>query len=501
MKLYKYLPVLLLAAFASSCEVERLPLSEISEDEYYTTADELATGLVACYNGLQDPLEYEWRLTELRSDHSRIETSGSTKAETFLQLELDRCLVPTTNSHVYDYWKETYYNITNCNTILDNIDVVENEATYNEIAGQARFIRAYHYFNLVRLYGPVFLVKTRISAQESLEYTRAPLDECYEFIVEELIGAAEMLEGIVFDSTEFGRATEWAAKSLLGKVYLTLYEYSNAAEVLLDVINNSGHELLSSYADVHSIYNEGHAEAIFSVRFTSGGLDLGSSFANMFMASGGSSSADVITGGGDGYNIPTYCIRNAYEDGDLRGEDVTFKAGYYNAAGTSYFEYPYCYKYFELLTIADDGDSDWIVLRYADVLLMYAEACNELDQMATAVEYMNMTRVRAGLTEVSEADYSSKNEMRMALETERQVELAFENHRWFDLVRTGRVIEVVMDGFSDAFYSSAISAGNDLSMPSYDGSGSEPMEENDILLPIPQTEIDANPNITQNAGY
>ncbi len=491
MKLYKYLPVLLLAAVATSCDVERLPISEISEDAYYSNASELATGLVACYAGLQDPLEYEWRLTELRSDHSRIETAGSTKAETFLQLELDRCGVATTNSHVYDYWTETYYNITNCNTILDNIGVVEDEATSNLLAGQARFIRAYHYFNLVRLYGPVFLVKTRISAQESMEYTRAPLDECYEFIVEELQGAAEMLEGTVYDDTEFGRATEWAAKSLLGKVYLTLGEYASAKTQLIDVIENSGHSLLSNYADIHSIYNEVHAETIFSVRFTSGGIGLGSSFANMFMASSGSSSADVITGGGDGYNIPTYCIRNAYEDGDVR-KDATLQEGYYSSAGT-YFEYPYCSKYLYPVSIADDGDSDWIVLRFADVLLMCAEACNELGDRTTATEYLNMTRNRAGLSSKDASDYTSTHEMRMALESERQVELAFENHRWFDLVRTGRVVEVVNAGFSDLFYTDAADDGNDLNMTG--------MDESDILLPIPQTEIDANPNITQNAGY
>ncbi len=500
MKLYKYIPMLLLVSFAS-CEINRLPISEISEDAYYTTADQVATGLVSCYAGLQAPMKYEWRLTEMRSDNTRVEQLTSTSTMTIANIEFDKCAVTTTNTAVYDYWYASYKNIANCNTIIDAMDVVTDAAEANEIEGQARFIRAYHYFNLVRLYGPIFIVDTRISAQEATKYDRKPVSEVYEFIIEDLEQAAYMLDDVIYDSANAARASQWAAKALLAKVYMTLHDYETARTYLYDVLNNSGHALLANYDDVFDIGNECNDEIIFTIRYTSGGIGLGNPFGNWFAPE--QSGDSVIANDGNSYNYPSSIIIGSYLAAaadpvagteavyDLR-KDNNVREGYFNSKNI-WIDDAYVNKFISPITNDEDGDKDWPILRYADVVLMYAEAVNELEGPEAAIKYINMTRSRAGLVDLVAADFPTKHSMRMALEDERQKELAFENQRWFDIVRTDRVLEIVNGAFvKDPFYAEAMED---------EGLYIEPVVENAILLPIPQEEIDANPNITQNAGY
>ncbi len=514
MKLYKYLPMLLLVSFAS-CEIDRLPISEISEDAYFNDADEVATALVSCYAGLQAPMQYEWRLTEMRSDNTRVEQLTSTSTMTIANIEFDKCKVTTTNTALYDYWYASYKNIANCNTVLDAMDVVTEKSEYNEIAGQARFIRAYHYFNLVRLFGPVMIVDTRISAQDAVtDYPRMSVDEVYAFIIEDLEQAAYMLDDVTYDDANAARATQWAAKGLLGKVYMTLQDYEAAIPYLYDVLNNSGHSLQPTYADVFDIANECNSEIIFTIRYTSGGIGLGSPFGNWFAPE---QSLDyVIANDGSSYNYPTSIIISAHtiSEADLTAgtpavydgrKDTSVQEGYYGV-NDAWIDDCFVNKFISPVTNDEDGDKDWPILRYSDVILMYAEACNELDDMASAVDYINKTRARArnyyidddeyvysDYDEYTVADFSTKHEMRMALEDERQLEFAFENQRWFDLVRTDRALVVVNQNFiDDPFYAEAMED---------EGLYIDEVTSNMILLPIPQEEIDSNPTITQNAGY
>lgn len=497
MKLHKYIPLLLISSFFASCEIECLPISEISEEAYYSTTDEVATGLVACYTGLQEPMDYEWQLTELRSDNTRIEELSSTSTATIRNIEFDKCSVTTTNESVYNYWYYTYKNIANCNTVLDAMGVVEDEADANEIEGQARFIRAYHYFNLVRLFGPVFIVDTRISAQEASDYTRRTVSDVYEFIINDLELAEEMLADVVYDSGNEARVTTWSAKALLGKVYMTLQDYATAKTYLEDVINNGGFSLQDTYEDVFSISNECNSEIIFTIRYTSGGLGLGSPFGNWFAPQ--QSGSYVINNDGSSYNYPTSIIISAFTaveanltEGtaavyDLR-KDLCVREGY---QGSSWIDDAYINKFISEVVNDEDGDVDWPIIRYADVLLLYAEALNEISGPSYAIPYINMTRSRGGLDDLVAADYTTKHFMRLALEDERQKEFAFENQRWFDLVRTDRAVEVVNQAFiDDSFYADEAEDMNLLVVT-----------ENMLLLPIPQAEIDANPTITQNAGY
>ncbi|MDD3078026.1 MAG: RagB/SusD family nutrient uptake outer membrane protein [Paludibacter sp.] len=485
MKLFKYIPLLFLFTLYS-CDLNLQPISEIGEGSFYQTTDEINSAVIACYNGLQAPLEFEWMLTELRSDNSRLYNTATTSSNNTLLFEFDQAKVSATNTRVYDYWQTVYHNIARCNTVLDpdHLAVVTTDSLRNQYEGEAKFIRAYHYFNLVRLFGPVFIITERISAEEAKQYDRSSVEDVYALIESDLKDAIDKLPSEYSDD-EKGRVTSWAAKALLAKVYMTEGLIDETTQALLkDVYENSGYRLMDTYESVFDINNEVNDEILFTVRFTSGGLGLGSIFGNRFAPQ--LSGSSVINGDGSGYNYPSSDLVQAYNSSDTR-EDVTIALNYVND-NNQVIDRRYIKKYLSPVTIKDDGDKDWPILRFADVILLYAEVENELDGVAAALPLINETRTRAGLTELKESSLPNKHSMRMAIEKERRLELAFENQRWFDLVRTGRAIEVMNEHYStEEYYEST--------------SGAGPLNDNNILLPIPQKEIDINPNISQNMGY
>ena len=178
-----------------------------------------------------------------------------------------------------------------------------------------------------------------------------------------------------------------------------------------------------------------------------------------------------------------------YSSADTR-RDATIALDYTNDRG-QVVDRRYVTKYLSPVTLKGDGDKDWPILRYADVLLLYAEVLNETEGPAAALPYINATRERAGLTDLTAAQVANKHQMRMAIERERRLELAYENQRWFDLIRTNRVIEVMTEHWATENYYSSITA----------ETGPIILNESLILLPIPQKEIDIQQGITQNIGY
>ena len=469
------------------CNLKMQPISEIGEGSFYQTPQEINAAVVACYNGLQAPMRYEWMLTELRSDNSRLQSSVTTSTDRTMQLEFDQSRVSATSEHVYNYWKAVYHNIARCNVVLMHLDVVKDAALKNQYEAEARFIRGYHYFNLVRIYGPVFIVDKRLDAVSALNYERSTVEDVYTFLTKDLQFAAEHLPAS-YPENEKGRLTSWAAKALLAKVRMTrgLYD-TETRDLLNDIIEHGGFDLQPSYASVFDINNELNNEILFTIRYTSGGIGLGSPFGNWFAPL--QSGAAVINGGGNGYNYPTDDLVSSYSSTDSR-RDVTFALDYTNEQKIV-VDRRYVKKFLSPVILKEDGDKDWPILRYADVLLMYAEVLNEIEGPATALPYINRTRQRAGLTDLTMTDVANKHQMRMALEKERRLELAYENHRWFDLIRTGRVIEVMQEHWNtETFYADIIAE-----------TGPLVLNENLVLLPIPQKEIDINQAITQNVGY
>jgi hypothetical protein len=498
-----------------SCKkvIDLYPQSNLNTGTYYSNLEEVKAALSGCYNGMQRSLSNEWQFTELRSDNAKQGAPGSTASANRDYSDLDMFIPSPSQQQIYNYWLATYNNIRNINIVLQKLGVVYDESagtfTFNtisipitdvdrrQLAGEAMFIRAYHYFNLVRLFGGVFLVHEPISPSLALQMNRVQAADIYKLIQADLVTGAASMNNLKFSqiaAANQGRATSWAAKGLLAKVYLTLGRKTEAVTLLQDVITNSGYSLQSVYANVFSISNEMNSEILFAVRFKSGGIGLGGHFGNTFAPIGSGSA--VINGDGDGLNYPTADL-DTLTNGDLRKPTLI---GVY---GTGTAAKWYVKKFLSPVTVADDGESDWPVLRYADILLMLAEAQG---YSQSSIDLINSVRVRAGLPNYTLTTLSSVALFEQALSTERRIEFAFENQRWFDLVRFNTTMTTVTaeqsmkDHFADEYY-----AHYRLYLPPTptlaELQGYVTREK--LLLPIPQREIDNNTQlvIPQNPGY
>lgn len=508
-----------IAAIASlgfaSCKktIDLYPKSNLNTGTYYSNYEEVNAGITACYNGLHDPLYREWQFTELRSDNSRQGVPASTNSFNRDLSDLDMFIPATTNNAIYQFWVDTYFDIRACNIVLQKlgvnydpgngtislaaIDIPITEADRKQFAGQALFIRAYHYFNLVRLYGGVFLVHTPVSATEAKTINRSSVADIYKFIEADLTTAASYLSSAKFaqvPAADKGRANAWSAKGLLAKVYLTQNRKAEAITLLQDVMTNSGYSLLASYSDVFNINNEMNAEILFAVRFKAGGLGLGSSFGNDFGPL--NSGSAVINGSGLGWNTPTTEIDTAFVTGDARRNvNIAFYGSGSNAE-------IYVKKYLFPVALTNDGESDWPVLRFADILLMMAEAKGYSPE---SIGYINQVRARAGLSALP-GSVNNTAAFEKALSDERRLEFAFENHRWYDLVRynttmtTVNAEQVIKDHFAHEY--AAHYSHYTAPTPTIAGLQSN-VTANRLLLPIPQHEIDTNTQlvIQQNPGY
>ncbi len=506
--------ILLVCIGLTACNsvIDLYPQSNLNTGTYYNNLAEVQAGLTGCYNGLQSPMINEWELTELRSDNAKQGSPGSLSSPNRDLSDLDMFIPATIHGDMYSYWLATYNNIRNANIVLQKLGVVYDPATgtinlkdisitikdadRKQLAGEALFIRGYHYFNLVRLFGGVFLVHTPISAEAAKTINRSSAAETYKLIDADLKTATTYLSTTKFAqiaTTDIGKATSWAAKGLLGKVYLTLNRKPEAVTLLQDVITNSGYSLQSSYANVFSITNEMNSEILFTVRYKAGGLGLGSRFGNDFGPL--SSGSSVINGSGLGYNAPTFEFDSVYSAKDAR------KATMFATYGTGTAARLYVKKYLTPVVLANDGESDWPILRYADVLLMLAEAQGN---SATSIGLINQVRVRTTLPALPTTLTTAQFEQ--ALADERRFEFAFENQRFFDLVRfnttmtTIKAEDVLKKHFALEYakhytlYPAPV-----LTLAQLQSK----VTADKLLLPIPQHELDTNPQlgILQNPGY
>lgn len=508
MKTVKIAMMLLAALAMVSCSdfLELKHESNISADDFNRTEDELYTSLVGCYNGMQGALYREWAMTELRSDNTRIYARTSSTSIFDVIRQLDLSTIQPINYLVDEYWAGNYHNIERCNTVLRDYAVVGDEVLRNQYKAEAMFIRAYHYFNLVRLFGGVFLVTEPVTAQEARYMQRSNPDLIYDRIIADL---REIVDNAMLPDTregdELGRITMPAAKALLAKVYMTHYavgteEYAKARPLLEEVIATVGNPQTAAdlvpYADIFDINNEMNREIIFAVRYKAGNLGLGSPFGNEFAPA--NSGTNVINGSGRSYNYPSTSIIDAFnaEPGDLR-KDVSMAEKYYNQQTDMWVDDDettqcrYVKKYLSPVETVDDGESDWPVIRVGDVLLLYAEIVNELEgPTPEAVNCVNMIRGRAGLQPLSSEKTANSYVFRTAIRNERRLELAFENQRWFDLLRWGIAVDLIGEHYRQEFIYSNLP--NDY-QPT--------IVEWQTLLPIPLNVMNINPELTQNYGY
>ncbi len=474
----KYLVYIFIAFIPVSCSdfLDLQPEFQISEGSFYKTAEDIETALIGNYADLQLHNLSLVYLGELTTDNAEVRWTTPTEAE----VEADEMNFTPGNGFLNSVWNTCFSTISGSNNILARIDALDfDQGLKDQLKGESLFLRAYSYFYLVRLFGDLPIVTVAFRSPNEIaafDMSRQPVSQVYELIISDLEDAATLLDGI--EGLGKSRASTGAAKTLLGKVHLTMKNYDLAADVLKEVIDSQEYALHDSYKALFTNGNDGLIESIFEIEYLSGNVGEGNSFSRTFTPARFDMAIFPGNMQGNGRILPTPDMANSYEEDDLRrpasiGDSVLLVTGEYEP------EF-YGLKFVDFTTgISDDGGINFTSLRYADVLLMYAEALNELERTDEAYEYINDVRERADLEGLSGL---TQEQFRLAMERERKAEFFLEGHRWFDLVRTDRLATVMNDYFSD----------NGLSF------GVEPHE---VLMPIPLREIDINPNLKQNDGY
>jgi hypothetical protein len=472
----------------SSCEdfLDLKPISSSSADGFYQTQDDFEQAVNGAYATLREVYSsgYYMLFADLRADNTTMLGIGGGTEER--KIVIDNFNLDPTNEHMLTMWRTSYTAIQRANGVLSNISSVDfDQIKKDQYTGESKAVRALTYFNLVRIFGGVPLITTGdVDISASYDTPRASADDIYSLIVDDLTDAIEMLPP-TYPASEAGRVSKGAAQTLLGQVYLTQHKYADAVTQFNAVITSGNYDLLDNYGDNFTGIAHDNLEIVWQIVYKGGTPSLGSSFPN-WCAPVGSERVLVELGGAYGFNQPTLDVFNAYTADDLR-RDVSIGVGFTNTSG-NYIDARYIKLYVDggVGDGSNDSDVDWNVFRYSHVLLMCAEAINEASNgpSTAAYTYINDVRDRAGLTPLSGL---SQSEFREAVYNEERLEVAFEGHRWFDLVRTGRALTVMNSklGGADPVGPSAM------------------IDEDDLLYPIPQDVIvTSSPGtIIQNNGY
>lgn len=485
-----------------SCKKSFLDLSDPTKktaDKFYQNEQEIQQAVSGAYSSLQDHVNSQYIFAEMPSDNTTIQLDPSDRGQTDRVEAYEFWNVTATNVNVANLYNQCYNALYNINFALSKISGVTaiSEKKKNQYQGELEFIRAYYYFNLVRYFGPVVLITQPLAnASDAFKTERSAENVVYDQIIKDLSDAAAKLPAKGgYTAADIGRASKGAALGLLGKVYLTLKDYPKAESTLRQVLT-LGYALVGDYASVFDPTNKNNNESLFEVQYQ-GGNNLGewSSFIYVFAPRG---SEGAVTGfptsRPQGWNIPTRSIITEFEPNDKR-KAVSLKEGYTNSSGT-FVAIPFVNKYNHPHTIVGRTDDNWPVLRYADVLLMLAEAVNEQSGPGNAYQYINQVRARAGLAALGGLGQET---FRAAIRHERRVELAFENDRWFDLKRalTNAQMTALLNAHGQ----------DEKAHPTVDRGG-VPFAPNDYkfdgyeaLYPIPDRQIFLDHNLKQNPGY
>ncbi len=490
---------LLLLSFITaivSCKKDFLtiyPENNLNEINFYNSEKEYILLANGCYLGMRDyEKQQHWVMAELPSDNASFQYNNVTGEAS--KGIMDQLLFASNNVVYSQFWNLSYGGITNCNKLLSEINRPgvswSKETLRDRCSGEALFLRSLYYLNLVRQFGGVPLVLEPVTSDKAVSIKRSTEDQVYSQIIADLKKAIIHFTAAK-DVEETGRANLGAANALLGKVYLTIHKFAEAEAVLKTVIDSKQYFLLPNYTDVFNPAKKDFKETIFAIQYSENNTELANSFIFWFApwnsAGAVTKRSNISIIGTGGWNQPTDDLLNAFEAGDKR---KSVSIGIYNGKDWDGVvrAIPYCAKYFPPISAPDNRCGDNLpVLRYSDVLLMYAEVLNELGRTNEALPFVQQVRNRAGLTNAL-AGYS-KESLSALIANERQVEFCFENQRWYDLKRTGKALAVLTAHgmrekvkrpylFPTAFQVAAYK----------------------LLAPIPQIEIEIN-QLEQNPGY
>lgn len=496
MKNIKYLFILSLTFFLTSCMDEFLkesPVDRYVVGNFYSSQSDAEAAVTAAYAKLFDIYERNmFILCDLPAD---TEKNGLGMPNQFLQ-NLEYLRHTSQNQFAREMWLQNYSAIARANTAIINIPTIEMDETVKaRLVSEAKFLRALFYFNLVRFYGDVPLVTKLESVNDAL-VGRSPVEDVYSLIISDLQDAESNLP-VSYAEKDMGRATKGAAKILLGKVYLTRHEFSKASEKLAEVINNEGeygYGLLENFRDNWNASTENGKEMVFSVEFMDPPGNGNSAMVLQgpkYSLPGGFAVLGLVNS--NEADIPTRDLYDRFDNDDQR-KAGTFRKDFVSLIDGSIHTstIPIFTKYWEENeTNPNNSDANMHVIRYADAILMYAEALNEIGQLSLALVQVNRIIERAHQSSDYNETTGDQNELREIIYEERHKELAMEGHRWFDLVRTGRFVERMKD---HAAYEAGVAESNKVEIAQNIG-------DHMILMPIPQREIDLNPLLTQNPGY
>ncbi len=476
--------MLIILLFTVSCSDDFVNVASEDEnsEEFFNSEADYQDALIAAYDGLQSTY-VNVMLGEIASDNTLCGGESATDVIGFQ--EIDDMIHTPVNANLRDVWNWMYGAVNRTNFILEFQDKTDFP-NKNNVLGQTRFLRAYYNFELVKWFGDIPLsIDKRIQFGEQFGIDRTPKAEVYALIEQDLIFAANNLP---YTQSQTGRVTKGAAQALLGKVYLFQDKFSDAATVLEDVINNGPYDLLVDYSTMFENDNENNIESVFEVQYTdregAGFECLQCSEGNVAVGFNGIRNYNgPVFESGFSFNIPTQEVVDEFETGDIRLEtailDIDAWAAANSATFVTGFEHTGYYnrKYIARQGDANTGDANltnpnnYRAIRFADVLLMAAEALNRGSISDTrALEYLNRVRTRAMLPDATSTGTDLTND----IYHERRVELVGEGHHFFDLVRTGRAAQEI-DGFVAGKHE---------------------------VFPIPSIEIQLAGNIwTQNPGY
>ena len=479
----------------NSCSdfLEEKPEDRFVVDNFYSGRSDAEAAVAAVYQQLYSIYErYIFLLNALPADD---EKNGLGMPNQFLQ-NLEYLRHTSENQFTRQMWERNYSGIARANTAIENIPKVNmDENVRARLVAEAKFLRALYYFNLVRFYGDVPLILKLENIDDAMA-ARSPTEQVYQQIIQDLQDAESALP-VSYPDSETGRATQGAAKILLGKVYLTMHDYQKAADKLAEVIENEaiyGYGLHDYYGANWNPETENGKEMVFTIEFMDPPGDGNSAMqlqGPKYSLPGGFGVLGLANS--NEADIPTRDLYDRFEDDDERKAE-TFTTDFVSLIDGSIHTstIPIFTKYWEENeNIAVNSDANMHIIRYADALLMYAEALNEIGQSDKAHMYLNQVRERAFNTPDKNYENLSQEDFRTAVWLERRLELAMEGHRWFDLVRTGRFIQRMKE---HAAYEASVAESNKVEI-------AQNIQDYMILMPIPQREVDLNGDLSQNPGY
>ncbi|UOE46511.1 RagB/SusD family nutrient uptake outer membrane protein [Mucilaginibacter sp. SMC90] len=513
----KKLAIIILGALSIvSCKKEMLnlvPQTSLSSASFYKDAAQYNQALTGAYTNLRTVAFIGIYMDEMRSDNTfftiySADRGTSTSAEAMAEF-IDNNISSQEPNNPGNRYGNDYSGISKVNTIISRLEKSTlAQADKDQISGEALFLRAFYYYDLVQHYGGVPLQLTEVTDVAGAFLPRSSADEVYSQIITDLNAAIPVLP-VAKTFPQTGRATQGAAKMLLAYCYMSkpTKEYAKAEAALLD-ITKMNYGLLSDYASVYDLTNKNSKESIFEVQYKMGNDGQQSDFIWRFIPR--TTNSEFILGlrgtnarGGlasGGWNVPTQEMVDSYEKGDLRlPASIAVAEGNINnevmtitgvkspvdykptaGVGYNYFIKKYLHPPYQVEYNTDDN---WPVFRYSGALLLLAECLVAEGKAAEALPYINQVRQRAGLANLTTATKQNvANEMRH--------ELAFENHRWTDLVRNGMAIDVLnAKGVTmKALYGWLLPSTFNVT-------------QDRLIYAIPFRELQINSKLTQNPGY